>query len=229
MNDDSQYRHELKYSIDYSEYLALRSRLCRIMQQDEHTGENGKYLIRSIYFDNYRDKALREKINGNAMREKFRIRWYNDDLSFIALEKKQKVNGLTKKLDTIWTETELRRFFSGDRAWMISHPSPLTQELYVKMKTERLEPRVIVSYTREPFVYSAGNVRITFDSDIRSSLFSRDFLRRTTDIGVADEPGNTILEVKYDNFIPEIIACLLQSEDCRQTAYSKYCASRRYG
>lgn len=229
MSNDVRYRHELKYSINYSDYLALRSKLCHIMRKDEHVRSDGKYLIRSIYFDNYRDKALSEKINGNAKREKFRIRWYNDDLSFISLEKKQKINGLTQKLDAVWTQDELRRFFAGERDWMINHPSPLTRELYVKMKTEQLVPRVIVSYTREPFVYSAGNVRITFDSDVRSSLFSHNFLNDTTDIGVADEPGITILEVKYDDFIPEIIACLLQTENCRQTAYSKYCASRRYG
>lgn len=229
MNDEAKYRHELKYDIDYSGYLAMRSRLCYIMHQDEHVSFDGKYLIRSIYFDNYYDKALKEKINGNAQREKFRIRWYNDDLSFITLEKKQKINGLTKKIDAIWTEAELRSFFSGERTWMMSHPSPLTRELYVKMKTEQLKPRVIVSYIREPFVFSAGNVRITFDTEIRSSLFDRNFLNSTTDIGVADEPGSTILEVKYDEFLPAIISCLLQSENCRQTAYSKYSASRRFG
>ena len=229
MNDDTRYRHELKYDINYSNYLALRSRIRHIMKSDEHSVADGKYLVRSVYFDNYRDKALKEKLNGTAEREKFRIRWYNDDLSFITLQKKQKVNSLTKKLITVWSESEFRSFISGDRTWMITHPSPLTRELYVKMKTQQLTPRVIVSYMRESYTFPAGNVRVTFDTDIRSARYNRDFLDNLTDVGVADEPGHTILEVKYDEFLPEIIACLLQSENCRQTAYSKYSESRRFG
>lgn len=228
MNQESRYRHELKYDIDYSAYLALRSRIRAVMKPDEHTGENGKYLIRSIYFDNYTDKALREKIDGAAKREKFRIRWYNDDLSFVTLEKKMKVNNLTRKIDARWSETELRKFIAGDYSFMMSHPAELTRELYVKMQTQQLKPRVVVSYTREPYIFTAGNVRVTFDNEIRSSLFSSDFLS-APDIEVTEEPGHTILEVKYDDFLPEIISCLIQSDDCRQTAFSKYAAARRYG
>lgn len=228
MDEKALYRHEMKYDIDYSTYLALSSRIRAVMKSDNHVGADGKYLIRSIYFDNYNDKALREKISGAAKREKFRIRWYNDDLSFITLEKKMKVNDLTMKIDAKWTEDELRRFIAEDYSFMMRHPEPLTRELYVKMKTQQLRPRVVVSYTREPYIYAAGNVRVTFDSEIRSSLYSRDFLS-STDIDVTQEPGHTILEVKYDAYIPEIISCLVQSDDCRQSAFSKYAASRRHG
>ena len=68
------YRNELKYSIDYSDYLALRQRLRPIMKPDAHVRADGRYTIRSIYFDNFSDKALREKLNGVAKRETFRIR-----------------------------------------------------------------------------------------------------------------------------------------------------------
>ncbi len=228
MNKDAHYRHELKYDINYSAYLALRSRIRTVMKADPHVSESGKYLIRSIYFDNYNDKALQEKINGAAKREKFRIRWYNDDFSFVTLEKKMKVNQLTMKIDAEWSEEELKCFISGDTAWMMSHKNDLTRELYVKMKIQQLRPRVVVSYIREPYIFSVGNVRVTFDTEIRSSLYSRDFLS-DTDIEVTEEPGHTILEVKYDDFLPDIIACLVQSENCRQIAFSKYSTSRRFG
>ena len=92
MEQEKKYRHELKYRIPMSEYLAMRSRLKAVMDADPHAGEDGRYLIRSIYFDNSDDKALLEKINGILGREKFRIRYYNDDVSFITLEKKMKIN-----------------------------------------------------------------------------------------------------------------------------------------
>ena len=115
----------------------------------------------------------------------------------------------------------------GDGA---SHPEELVRELYCKMKTQQLRPRVLVSYVREPYVYGAGNVRVTFDSNIRTSLFRRDFADGAVpDISAADSPGAAILEVKFDAFLPEIIRSLLQTGTLRQQAFSKYGACRRFG
>ncbi len=200
------------------------------MKPDEHAAAHGRYLIRSIYFDNVYDKALREKISGVQKREKFRIRYYNDDFSFLTLEKKMKWNSLCMKMDARLTKEECRSILAGNTGWMISHSSGLVRELYCKMKSQQLRPRVLVSYVREPYVYAAGNVRVTFDSDIRSTLFHRGFLEEAvTDIGVADNPGEMILEVKFDAFLPEVIQALLQTEGIRQQAYSKYGACRRFG
>lgn len=224
------YRHELKYQISEAEHLALAHRLKTVMRPDPHAGAEGRYTIRSIYFDNYRDAALREKLDGVQLREKLRIRWYNDDLSFITLEKKIKHNDLCMKVSTPLTEAELRGILSGPDAWMAEHPAPLVRELYCKMKLKQLKPRVVVSYVREPYVYTAGNVRVTFDSSIRTSLFHGDFLgERLWDISATDMPSDQILEVKYDGFLPEIISCLLQSGGTRQQAFSKYAACRRFG
>ena len=224
------YRHELKYPIGVSEYLALIQRLRAVMQRDPHAGADGRYAIRSVYFDNYRDKALREKIDGVQKREKFRIRYYNDDFSFVTLEKKIKHNDLCMKLDAPLTVEEYRRILQMPGAWMLEHPQPLVRELYCKMKTQQLRPRVLVSYVREPYIYDAGNVRVTFDSYIRTSLFQREFSDGViSDICATDAPGDVILEVKYDAFLPEIIRSLLQSEELRQQAFSKYGSCRRFG
>jgi len=164
------------------------------------------------------------------LREKFRIRYYNDDFSFLMLEKNIKRNNLCMKIDAELTKEECRAMLAGDTGWMISHPSGLVQELYCKMKSQQLRPRVLVSYVREPYVYTAGNVRVTFDSHIRSTLFRRSFLEeRMPDIDVADKPENIILEIKFDAFLPDVIQDLLQTENIRQQAYSKYGASRRFG
>ena len=99
MEQNVAYRHELKYSIPYADYVAMRGRLQKVMRTDPHAMADGRYLSRSIYFDNSEDKALREKIDGIGKREKFRIRYYNDDFSFIALEKKMKINDLCLKYE----------------------------------------------------------------------------------------------------------------------------------
>ena len=224
------YRHELKYQINPADHHALRQRLRTVMKWDPHTGADGLYTIRSVYFDNYKDKALREKIYGVQKREKFRIRYYNDDFSYITLEKKIKHNDLCMKIDAHLTVEEYRRILQEPGAWMLKHPEPLVRELYCKMKTQQLRPRVLVSYVREPYIYEAGNVRVTFDSHIRTSLFQRDFSDGAiSDICATDTPGDIILEVKFDAFLPEIIRCLLQSEELRQQAFSKYGSCRRFG
>lgn len=230
MNRTEKFRHELKYRIGYAQYIELRNRLRTVMQNDIHTGADGRYLIRSIYFDNYRDKALREKTDGVPVREKFRIRYYNDDFSFLTLEKKIKENNLCMKMDAQITERECRKLLEGETAWMRAHPSPLVQELYAKMHYQMLRPRVLVSYMREPYIYQAGNVRVTFDSHIRTTLYHREFLEeRVVDIDTAAKPQEMILEVKYDAFLPEIIRRLIQTNTLRQTAFSKYETCRQFG
>jgi hypothetical protein len=224
------YRHELKYGIGYGQYLSLRQRLRTVMQTDSHADAGGRYRIRSIYFDNYKDKALREKTDGILKREKFRIRYYNDDFSHITLEKKQKYDHLCKKDAAVLTKAECESILSGDIAWMPDHFDPLIQEFYIKLKQQLLKPRVLVSYIREPYLYEAGNVRVTFDFDVRTSLFHSLSLKKDIpDIAAGDSPGTVILEIKYDAYLPEVISHLLQMGELRQQAFSKYAVSRKFG
>lgn len=230
MQQNKHYRHEYKYEIPYADYTAMRGRLRAVMKPDPHAGEDGRYVVRSIYFDNSDDKALREKTEGFPKREKFRIRFYNDDLSHVMLEKKIKTGRLSLKYSAPVTEDECRRILSGDTGWMKEHPDDLVRELYAKMKYQQLRPRLMVSYLREPYVYPAGNVRVTFDSEIRTSLFRRELLTEgASDISATDMPQDMILEVKYDAFLPEIIQDIIQSDGIRQQAFSKYGTCRRFG
>ena len=230
MEEEKRFRHELKYAVSYTDYLAIRSRLKAVMTSDPHTGEDGRYRIRSIYFDNSDDKALREKIAGVAKREKFRIRYYNDDLSFITLEKKMKIDNMCLKYDAAITENECRKILNMDTQWMKDHPEELVRELYAKMNYQRLRPRVLVSYVREPYIYAPGNVRVTFDSQIRTSLYSKEFLNGDpADISATDDPQDMLLEVKYDAFLPGIIQDIIQIKNIRQEIFSKYGTCRRYG
>lgn len=179
VNQKETFRHELKYRISFAQYMELRSRLQTVMQNDIHTGADGRYLIRSIYFDNYMDKALREKTDGVARREKFRIRYYNDDFSYLTLEKKIKDDDLCMKIDARISESMCRELLEGRIEWMIEHSEPLVRELYAKMRYQMLRPRVLVSYMREPYIYQVGNVRITFLPEMIRRLIQTNTLRQT--------------------------------------------------
>ena len=221
------FRHEWKHEINVSDAMILRQRLRAVAKTDPHSID-GKYLVRSLYFDDPADTALREKINGVNRREKFRIRYYNGDTSWIRLEKKSKLNGLCRKESVSLNAQEALWIVSGELDWMMHSGKPLIQELYTKMRNRCLKPKTIVDYTREAFLYAPGNVRITLDYDIRTGLSSTDFLNPAC---VTIPAGNApmILEVKWDEFLPDIIQDILQLEGRRAAAFSKYAACRIYG
>ena len=221
------YRHEWKHLISYSDLLEIRMRMRAVARPDPHAAD-GKYHIRSLYFDNGRDKALREKIDGVNRREKFRIRYYNLDPGLIKLEKKSRQNGLGTKFSAGLTASEAQRIVEGDTEWMRESDSSLIQELFFKMRNQGLAPKTIVDYTREPFVYGPGNVRVTLDYDIRTGLACTDFLNPDC-ITVPAGERSMLLEVKWDDFLPDIIRDAVQLRDTRVTAFSKYAQCRIYG
>lgn len=221
------YRHEWKHEINVSDMIAIRQRLRAVARPDPHA-VNGKYFIRSLYFDDMTDKALREKLDGINRREKFRIRYYNEDTSLIHLEKKSKRNGLGFKESAVLTEEEAQAIVDGNLDWMPSSVRPLVQELYSKMKSQGLRPKTIVDYIREPFVYPPGNVRVTLDYNIRTGLGCTDFLNpNCVTVPAGDAP--IILEVKWDGFLPSIIRDAVQLSGRRVQAFSKYAQCRIYG
>lgn len=228
MQSQLAYRHELKYEIGLPEYLTLRQRLGSLLRRDAHVGAGGRYAIDSLYFDNCFDRALREKLDGVNRREKFRLRCYNGDLSRITLEKKQKVHQLCLKRSALIGRNCCQRLLQGDADWLPGEADELLQELDFKIKTQLLRPRTLVHYVREPYVYGPGNVRITFDMDLRTGLACTDFLHPGRAAVPVMPPGRMILEVKYDAFLPDVVADALQVGVLRLGAFSKYAACRQY-
>lgn len=221
------FRHEWKHEISYGNYLVLRSRLSAVMQHDRH-GIHGSYEIRSLYFDNVADQALQEKINGVDGREKFRLRCYNLDPSYLLLEKKCKYRGLCQKKQEVVTPDEVQILLNGDVGSLPQTKKPLLQELYDKRKSQGLRAKTIVEYTREAFVYLPGNVRITLDHHLRTGLFDTGFMNpESITIPVGGSP--IILEVKWDEFLPTVIREVIQISGTHTSAFSKYAACRIYG
>lgn len=221
------YRHEWKHEISASDLLVLRQRLRALAKLDSHT-VNGSYRIRSLYFDTPTDQALREKINGVSCREKFRIRYYNGDLGLIRLEKKSKRGGLCHKDTVNVSADEVAMLLRQDHEWMYDPQRPLVQELKSRMTTQGLAPKVIVDYTREPYLFAPGNVRVTMDYNIRTGLqWDKFLIPDSMSLPLRDDP--IVLEVKWDEFLPSIIRDAVQLDSRHTTSFSKYAACRTYG
>ena len=219
------FRHEVKHEINLSDMITIRQRLKAVAYPDSHAID-GKYFIRSLYFDNPDDKALRDNINGLSRREKFRIRFYNGDTSVIHLEKKSKINCLGNKQSASLTAEQAQKIVDGDLEWMLLSDAPLVRELYSKMTVQGLQPKTIVEYTREPFIFPAGNVRVTLDYNIRSGMRCTDFLN--SDCVTVPVSDTILLEVKWDSFLPDIIRDAVSLENRREGAFSKYAKCRIY-
>ena len=216
------FRHEYKHQINLSDIYGLRTRLAAVLERDSYVEGDGTYFVKSLYFDNYMDKALREKVDGVNKREKFRIRYYGTDTTFIRLEKKSKINGLCNKQNCRITKDECQRIIDGDFEFLLHSEHELLRELYAKMKYQLLRPKCIVAYTRESFVYAPGHVRVTLDMNIRGSNNVKEFL--SPELQYSGIYSGSILEVKWDEYLPGIVRDCIQVKSRRSAAFSKYAA-----
>ena len=227
-NQELKYRHELKYVISAAQIPLLKSRIANLMQPDPHAGADGIYNIRSLYFDDYSNRCFYENENGTDPREKFRIRIYNHSPQRITLECKRKECGRTQKTACPLTLEQAQLLIQGKPLPQMETLPPLLKKLTLEMRTRGLHPVVIVEYERIPYVYKNGNVRVTFDTQISSSSHVADFFSETLPRRPVMPVGQHLLEVKFDEYLPDFIYRSLNIGSLCQSAYSKYYLCRKY-
>ena len=221
-------RHELKYHITPAELTVLRGVLAPVMQLDPNGNENNEYHIRSLYFDTINDDALEEKIAGVGNRKKYRIRIYNFSDIVIKLECKSKYGDLISKQSVSIPRELAEQLIAGDPDGLQRMRHPLFHDVYREMRTRLLRPAVIVDYVREAYIHQAEEVRITFDKQVRTGLYSVDmFNPQIPTYPVFDDPVE-ILEVKFDEFLPSYLQSILSGITAQRSAVSKYTWCRRY-
>lgn len=229
MNGKNQeFRHEIKYLITAAEIAMFKKRIDHLIPLDSHVGEAGSYSIRSLYFDDIYNSCYYENENGTDPREKFRIRIYNHSTDRITLECKRKERGKTLKTSCPLTIEQTRMLMEGRVLPDIANQPEVLRKLTLRMMTKGMRPVVIVEYDRIPYVYSNGNVRITMDMNVSSSTNIARFL----DAQIPKRPimplGQHLLEVKFDEYLPDFIHHNLNLHSMTQTAYSKYYLCRKY-
>ena len=218
----SRYRHEYKYMIDARQegILMLKSR--SLMQPDVHAGTDGRYMVRSLYLDDPENSCAWENAAGTDPRSKFRIRYYSGNLSVMKLEKKSKVRGMCLKESCPLTPEECERMLRGEFVTAMAGDSAIKKRMLTEINVRGLTPKTIVTYERVPMVYGGGNVRITFDRRITSSANLQHFLTAEYTERPVLPPGQSILEIKWDEIMPGFIKDNLKMEDLQWIAFSKY-------
>lgn len=216
------FRHEFKYLLNLADYVQVRARVGTVLNLDRHARPLGHYTIRSLYFDDYYNHSYAEKFAGVQMRQKFRVRIYNYSDSVIQLERKIKVDSYILKQSAPLTRSEYDRLMAGDVLFLQYSSHELLRVFYYEYMSNIMRPRVIVDYDREPYVMEAGDVRVTFDKNVRAGMENFDIFN--PDLATAEvlEPGKLVMEVKYTDFLPSLVRDLLPIDASEFAAVSKY-------
>ena len=226
MKKEYKYRHELKFKISNSAAEVLKQKLSLIMGKDKNAYfKDGSYLIKSLYFDNINSDSYYEKMDGVLYRKKYRIRIYNDDDSFIRLEKKMKHNNMTAKEQMLISKDIYSKIING-KINEIKDPKGLLLEFLNECRTKGLIPSIIVEYHRTAFIYPISDVRITFDANISSGLYNYDLFDKKMPMYNVDEKGKQVLEVKFNEILPLHIANILNDIPSCREAVSKFAICR---
>ena len=220
------YRHELKFKISNNAAEILKQKLSLILGKDKNAYySDGSYLIKSLYFDDRDSSSYYEKMDGVLYRKKYRIRMYDDVDTFIRLEKKMKHNNYTAKEQMLISKDIYSKILNG-KVDEIDNPEGLLLEFIINYKNKGLVPSVIVEYHRTAFTYPISDVRITFDSNIQSSLYNYDLFNTSYPRYIVDEPGKQVLEVKFNEILPLHIANILNDIPACREAVSKFAICR---
>lgn len=219
-------RHEYKYYINSFVYHKLRERFRYVLEVDRNMKEEEGYLISSLYFDDIYQSAMKDKINGTPFREKYRIRLYNHSEDLIKLECKSKFNDSISKQWAPISRAEYNQILSGDYNFLISRPEEVCRKLYMNHKSRLLRPITVVEYLREAYVHPLGNVRITFDKNLSASVGNLDIFHMDYETIRVPLEGMMILEVKFDDYIPDYIWKIIQTDSMVKSAISKYVMCR---
>lgn len=220
------YRNEWKYEFP-SEYIGpLSARLSGVLEPDKF-GDDGTYLVRSLYFDDYDNNCAKDTESGLSDRYKYRIRYYNNDNQFLKLERKEKKEGMCHKDSCKLTHEEYAKILNGemyDLLWCDS--KPLLRQLAIDMMTKMMRPKVVIDYVRKAFVNEEFNIRITIDQAISASheldkFLDGDYLR----YAIQGRYKN-VLEVKFDDILPGYIKYLINDQIMVRQSFSKYYLGR---
>lgn len=221
----TEFRVEKKYLVSELDLAVLSQRLSRVMERDSH--QNGEcYVIRSLYFDDVADSCMAENAAGVDQRSKYRIRVYDPRGTLIRLEIKEKRNGLTRKWGCLLSQEEFRRILEAPEK-MDFGEKPVLNRFLIQARCRMLRPKAIICYERTAFIHPSGNVRVTFDRSVEASSQWEDLLNpELSDLVPVLPRGQQVLEVKYDEFLPGVIARELETGRLQQTAFSKYYLGR---
>lgn len=214
------FRHEYKFVIPYEEMLTLRNKLDDLLTLDQ----GGSYKVRSLYFDSYDERDYFDKLNGEMIRKKIRLRIYNINSDKVKLEVKGKYDYHQLKESLIINRADAERIINGEYNILLSYDNDLARRIYLYL-SEGYKPKVIIEYDRIAYITST-TTRLTFDFNIKRSNDYEKFF--TNDINYLDivDSKDVVLEIKFDRFLEPYIADILNNYNGRYQSVSKYMMGR---
>lgn len=221
------FRHEHKFRVTEGEYRLMRARMRRVLRPDRHADRRNEYHIRSLYFDDIQNRAFFEKLAGVHDREKYRIRIYNVSDGVIHLERKTKRGDVAYKTKSKLSRRETEGLVAGDLRVLWGREDAFLGEFYLAARLSVFRPSVVVDYVREAYTHPLGNVRITFDKQLAAGFDMRRFFDQDMITVSALESPELIMEVKYDEYIPDFVRGMLLTSVPQRTAISKFALCRR--
>jgi len=229
-------RYEHKYIVPVTLLDKARRVVEPFVRLDSHVANNGRktYTVRNIYFDDAAFKAYRERDDGIECRSKPRVRGYDSygPEAMVFLEVKRRHGAVGSKdravmrfgdVGPLLSTGDVARYV-GDVPWLPDSRGAARNFLF-HVHRGALRPVLFEAYEREPYVgLLEPSLRITFDRDIRSSLYPR-----INDLFWADQRrqhlrGSFVLEVKYDAMFgyPAWLRRFLTEHGVIREAMSKY-------
>lgn len=221
-------RNELKYYLSNIEYLILCERLSHILKPDAYSQPGKGYFIRSLYFDSHDDECLYEKQSGVLYRQKYRMRIYDTKSDIVKFEIKNKANNQIFKETASISKESAYRIIDRDYGELLKYNNPILNKIYKVFTEKQYEPKVIIDYTRDAFMFDFFNIRITFDKDLHSNNTDFDLFSDNLHTVPVILEGKQIMEVKYEHVLPEYIQRSIQLDAMERMAISKYTLGRRF-
>ncbi len=220
-------RNELKYFISNSQAAMLTDKIQHILDKDPHSKKEG-YFIRSLYFDSHDDECLHEKMSGIMFRKKFRMRIYDFSDDIIKIEIKHKYNNQIFKETASISRFSAKEIISGNYSELLKYNNKILNKIYIEFSTKAYKPKVVIDYYREAYKWDFFNIRITVDRNLSSSISNFDIFSKNICSTPVILEGKQILEIKYDNVLPDFIKQTLQIDSFERYAISKYTLGRRF-
>jgi len=216
-------RFELKYHLTFKQYLDVKASLLPFARKDTYSNRapDGRYFVRSLYYDTSDYVCFRDKIEGEERRVKLRMRCYHPEKGkneFVSVEIKKRFGERMQKKVTRIPMDEYYFYLKNNR-WKLQCPI-LEEFLRMKLKWN-FHPLLLVDYFREGFETRIGKkIRLTFDRGLRSFPDTRLFSARPGRDFYRDE--RIVFEIKTKGFIPAWLMGLIRKNSLERVSNSKY-------
>ena len=218
-------RKEKKYVLSNVVSTNMSNFCSKVLRQDKNNKDSG-YCVRSLYFDTYDNGDYEQKLAGDELRKKIRLRIYSPYDEFAKLEMKQKQCSDQRKRSLSVSREHAKKLIDGEFSCLLEYDSPFAIELYNTMSMQMYRPKCVVEYKRKAFMTDENNTRVTFDSDIRATESNYDIFDENLCLYPVYGMEKVVLEVKYNNFLLSYIKDIVNAADKIETSVSKYCLAR---